>query len=283
MKFLFPDRPTIMGILNVTPDSFSDGGKYYRQDAALARARELIEQGADIVDIGGESTRPGADSVSVAEELDRVVPVVESIRRELDVCISIDTSTPEVMAEAATIGIDLINDVRALSRSGALGVAAEAQVGVCLMHMQGEPGTMQLDPNYQDVIAEIDTFLQQRLEACVEAGIKREHIILDPGFGFGKTPEQNLRLVNELERFSHFECPLLVGLSRKSTIRKLLGDTPEALLTGSIAGAIWAYQKGAQILRVHDVAETKWALTMASALSAARPFGSDKKINKETK
>jgi dihydropteroate synthase len=269
MKFLFPDRPTIMGILNVTPDSFSDGGKYYRQDAALARACELIEQGADIVDIGGESTRPGAESVSVSEELDRVVPVVESIRREMDVCISIDTSTPEVMAEAATIGIDLINDVRALSRSGALGVAAEAQVGVCLMHMQGEPGTMQLDPNYQDVIAEIDTFLQQRLEACVEAGIKREHIILDPGFGFGKTPEQNLRLVNELERFSHFECPLLVGLSRKSTIRKLLGDTPEALLTGSIAGAIWAYQKGAQILRVHDVAETKWALTMASALAGA--------------
>lgn len=266
MKFIFPDRPSVMGILNVTPDSFSDGGKFQVQDEALKHAQAMVEQGADLIDVGGESTRPGATAVSVDEELQRVIPVVEKIRQELDVCISVDTSTPEVMAEAAAIGIDLINDVRALQRPGALSVAVETGLPVCLMHMQGQPETMQQNPQYEDLMQDIETFFAARIDACVAAGIDKEKIILDPGFGFGKLPEHNLRLVNELARFQGLGCPLLVGLSRKSTIKHLLGDESQALLIGSAVGAVWAYQRGAKILRVHDVAETKWALTLTQRL-----------------
>lgn len=264
MNFIFPDRPTVMGILNVTPDSFSDGGDYFNFDDALHRAEQMQQQGADIIDVGGESTRPGAKPVSVAEELDRVAPIVEAIRANLDVCVSVDTSTPEVMRATAAIGIDLINDVRALARPGALEAAAESGVAVCLMHMQGEPDHMQNDPNYESLVAEISSFFEERIEASITAGVPRDQLLLDPGFGFGKTVEHNLTLVNCLEEFADLGCPLLVGLSRKSTIRKLLGDNPEALKVGSLAGAIWAYQKGARVLRVHDVEETKWALTMAA-------------------
>lgn len=256
-----------MGILNVTPDSFSDGGQYQQLDAALVRATEMVAEGADIIDVGGESTRPGAQTVTVSEELDRVLPVVEKIRAELDVSISVDTSTPEVMLESASIGVDLINDVRALQRDGALAAAAKTSLPVCLMHMQGQPDTMQNDPRYDDLLSEIETFFLDRMAACETAGIERSKLILDPGFGFGKTPEHNLRLTNQLQRYQKLGCPILVGLSRKSTIRKLLGDADEALLIGSVVGAVWAYQRGASILRVHDVAATKWALTMAQNLN----------------
>ena len=258
-----------MGILNVTPDSFSDGGQYNELEAAFARAIEMVDEGADIIDIGGESTRPGAATVSVTEELDRVIPVVERIRSESDICISVDTSTPEVMLEASKRGVDLINDVRGLRREGALQAAVQTDLPVCLMHMQGEPGTMQANPTYTDVVEDVVSFFQKRLGECESAGLNTSQVLLDPGFGFGKTVHHNLRLVNELQSLIALGYPVLVGLSRKSSIKKLLGDDPEASLIGSITGAVWAYDKGARVLRVHDVRASKLALTMAMELKTS--------------
>lgn len=258
-----------MGILNVTPDSFSDGGQFQNLDDAIRRAAEMVAEGADIIDVGGESTRPGADAVPVAEELERVIPVLEKIRLELDVPISLDSSTPEVISEAGKIGVELINDVRALQRPGALAAAAATDAKICLMHMQGQPATMQDAPTYDDLVADITNFFQARMAACEAAGIYHDRLLLDPGFGFGKTPAHNLTLVNQLQHFAHLGCPLLVGLSRKSTIRRVLPDSDEALLMGSVVGAVWAFQRGANVLRVHDVRETKWALTLAQRLQEA--------------
>ncbi|MGL4454987.1 MAG: dihydropteroate synthase [Plesiomonas sp.] len=258
-------RPQIMGILNVTPDSFSDGGQFNQQTHAIAHARAMQRAGAAIIDIGGESTRPGADIVSEAQELDRVIPVIEALSRELDVWISIDTYKPVVMREACRAGAHLINDINALQSEGALAVAAAEQVPVCLMHMQGTPDTMQQQPQYQNVISEVSTFLQQRAEACLAAGILRENILLDPGFGFGKTLEHNYQLLNQLEKLHVLHYPLLVGMSRKSMIGKLLNNKLEERLAGSLACALLAAQKGAQIIRVHDVQETADVLHVMQA------------------
>lgn len=254
-------RPRVMGVLNTTPDSFSDGGSYYRDgrlslDIALSRAEHMVAEGAAILDIGGESTRPGALPVGEQEELDRVVPLVEAIAARLDAVISVDTSTPAVMTAAAAAGAGLINDVRALGRPGALRAAADSGLPVCLMHMQGEPGTMQQAPHYEDVVREVGDYLEQRVQACREAGIARERILLDPGFGFGKTDEHNLALLRGLDRLAPAEMPVLAGLSRKSMIGRLLGREVDERLPGSLALAMLAAQRGARILRVHDVAAT---------------------------
>ena len=256
-----------MGILNVTPDSFSDGGRFLLRDEALRHADKMIQEGVDIIDIGGESTRPGANRVSAQEELDRVIPVLEAIRNGTDIALSIDTSTPRVMTEAASVGIEMINDVRALRRDGALTAARDTGLPICLMHMQGDPQTMQLNPNYIDLMSDIGQFFEERITACIAAGVDRELLILDPGFGFGKTPQQNLQLINELDQFAYLGRPLLVGLSRKSTISKVLASEGEDRLIGSLTGAVWAYLRGAAIIRVHDVEQTRMALTMAKALA----------------
>ena len=259
-------RPMVMGILNVTPDSFIDGGKYLVPAQATEHARQMMLDGADIIDVGGESTRPGAAVISVEEELRRVIPVIKAIRAESSIPISIDTSTPEVMRQAALMGVDLINDVRALGRPGALAAAAATGLPVCLTHMQGDPQTMQLEPTYANLLVEICGFFEARILACEAAGIPKAKIILDPGFGFGKTVEHNLQLINRLEEFMMFGCPLLVGLSRKSTIGVVLGDPTVDRLQGSIAGALLAYMNGASLLRVHDVAETVQALRVVKAI-----------------
>lgn len=266
-KLISADRPAVMGILNVTPDSFSDGGRFLLRDEALRHADKMIQEGVDIIDIGGESTRPGANRVSAQEELDRVIPVLEAIRNGTDIALSIDTSTPRVMTEAASVGIEMINDVRALRRDGALTAARDTGLPICLMHMQGDPQTMQLNPNYIDLMSDIGQFFEERITACIAAGVDRELLILDPGFGFGKTPQQNLQLINELDRFAYLGRPLLVGLSRKSTISKVLASEGEDRLIGSLTGAVWAYLRGAAIIRVHDVEQTRMALTMAKALA----------------
>lgn len=245
-----------MGILNVTPDSFSDGGLFVNPESAVAHAIEMVEAGAKIIDVGGESTRPGAESVSAASEIDRVLPVVEAIRSVSDVAISVDTSKPEVMLAAAAADVDLINDVRALREEGALDAIARSDLPVCLMHMQGKPRTMQTDPHYEDLVGEIRIFFKERIKACHEAGLSNEKLVLDIGFGFGKTPEHNLALINRLEQFSDFGLPILVGLSRKSTI----GLIDEDRISGSIGGALAALQHGAKILRVHDVQQTVSAI-----------------------
>jgi dihydropteroate synthase len=252
-----------MGVINVTPDSFSDGGKFVSVTSALDRALAMISEKVDLIDVGGESTRPQADSISPQLELDRVIPVIKAIREHSDVCLSIDTSTPEVMAEAAAEGVDLINDVRALRRPGALKMAAQTGLPVCLMHMQGDPKTMQMNPQYTDLIEEINGFFSSRIAACHDAGIPRENIMLDPGFGFGKLPEHNLELVNRLDEFLGHGMPLLVGLSRKSTIARIVDDR----VIGSIAGAIMAVIHGAKVVRVHDVGETVEALKMVTAIT----------------
>lgn len=262
------ERPLVMGVLNVTPDSFSDGGRFASRDAALARARRLVADGVDIVDIGGESTRPGAAAVPEAEELDRVLPVIEGLRAESDVAISIDTSKPAVMKAAVAAGATLINDVRALQGEGALQAAAGLDAHVCLMHMQGDPGSMQDDPRYGDVTAEVSAFLAARRDACLEAGIAAERIILDPGFGFGKTVEHNIELLRNLRQLGDLGQPLLVGLSRKSTLGVLTGRPVEERLAASIAAAVLAALNGAAILRVHDVAETVDALKVLEAVTA---------------
>ncbi len=254
-----------MGILNVTPDSFSDGGKFTELDSALRHAREMIDAGVDIIDVGGESTRPGAEEVSAPVEIERVLPVLEGIRDMSDVALSIDTSKAEVMKAVSGV-VDLVNDVKALRSEGSLEVAANSGLAVCLMHMKGEPRTMQNNPVYDDLIMEIENFFRERINACVEAGISRDSIILDIGFGFGKTPEHNLSLVNKLAHFSSLKLPLLVGLSRKSTIGHIADDR----LSGSLAGALAAVKNGARILRVHDVSETIAALKVWQSVSDER-------------
>lgn len=262
-------RPQVMGILNVTPDSFSDGGRFAQRDAALRHAEAMLRAGATLIDVGGESTRPGAREVSSIEELERVAPVVEAIAAELDVIISVDTSTPAVMRETARLGAGLINDVRSLQRDGALDAAADTGLPVCLMHMRGEPTTMQQSPVYADVLVEVRDFLAERLAACATAGIAAERVILDPGFGFAKTLEHNLSLFKHLEALHAFGRPLLVGVSRKSMIGKVLGHEVGERLYGSLALAALAVAKGAHILRVHDVAETVDVVRMIAAVEAA--------------
>lgn len=260
-------RPVVMGILNVTPDSFSDGGRFLGPDAALAHARSLWAEGARIIDVGAESTRPGAAPVSVQEELDRMLPVVERIAAELDVVISIDTSTPEVMAGAAALGAGLINDVRALRRPGALAAAAATGLPVCLMHMQGEPDTMQEHPRYADIGAEVEAFLLARVAACEMAGLPAERIVLDPGFGFGKTLAHNLDLMASLPRLAQLGFPLLVGVSRKSMLGAILGGAPvDQRLHAGVAAAAIAALHGAKIIRAHDVKATCDAVAVAAAL-----------------
>jgi dihydropteroate synthase len=255
----------VMGILNATPDSFSDGGRYSQLDAALRHAEAMVLAGATLIDVGGESTRP----VSPAQEVERVAPVVEIIARELDVIISVDTSTPEVMLATAGLGAGLINDVRSLQRPGALEAAASTGLPVCLMHMQGEPGTMQNDPHYEDLLAEVSAFLLERMNQCVAAGIDRQQIILDPGFGFAKTLEHNLSLFKRMEALHALGRPLLVGVSRKSMIGAVLGRPVDQRLSGGLALAALAMTKGAKILRVHDVAETADVVRMIAAVQAA--------------
>ncbi|MCF6757966.1 dihydropteroate synthase [Stutzerimonas balearica] len=262
-------RPQVMGILNVTPDSFSDGGRFTGRDAALRHAAQMVAAGATFIDVGGESTRPGARQVSPTEELERVAPVVEAIARDLDVVISVDTSTPAVMREVARLGAGLINDVRSLQRDGALDAAAATGLPVCLMHMLGEPADMQDDPRYENVTAEVRQFLAARMDACEAAGIDRERIILDPGFGFAKTVEHNLSLFKNLQQLEALGRPLLVGVSRKSMIGKVLGREVDGRLYGSLALAALAVAKGASIIRVHDVAETVDVVRMIAAVENA--------------
>ena len=267
-KILDLSRPAVMGVLNVTPDSFSDGGRYLQLDAALRHAEAMVEEGAALIDIGGESTRPGAPPVSVQEELDRVLPVVERLARELPVPLSVDTSKPEIIREAARAGAGLINDVRALRLPGALEAAAASRLPVCLMHMQGEPGTMQQQPIYIDVAAEVRAFLAERIRVCERAGIPRERILVDPGFGFGKTLDHNLALLRHLGRFTDLAAGVLVGVSRKSMIGLLLNAPVGERLAGSLAAAVIAFWQGANILRAHDVRETVQALCVCAAARA---------------
>jgi dihydropteroate synthase len=264
-------RPRIMAVLNTTPDSFSDGGLFYRDgrldlDLALAAARQMVADGAAVLDVGGESTRPGAAPVSSEEEMARVLPVVEAVAAELDVIISLDSSTPALMQEGAALGAGLINDVRALSRVGALEAAADTGLPVCLMHMQGDPGNMQDTPTYDNVVQEVAAFLRQRVLACEAAGIQRERLLLDPGFGFGKTVGHNLQLLQGLPRLVDEGMPVLVGLSRKSMIGKLIGRDVAERLPASLALAVMAAERGASIIRTHDVRATADALAMWVAL-----------------
>lgn len=265
----------VMGILNVTPDSFSDGGLFNRRDAALRRVEQMLAEGVDIVDVGGESTRPGAASVSVQDELERVIPVIESIRLHFDVPVSIDTSKPQVMLAAVAAGADLVNDVRALQEPGALAACAQLAVPVCLMHMQGLPRTMQQEPHYDDVVQDICRFFEERIMACEQAGIARSRLILDPGFGFGKTLQNNVDLLRKLNTFSIFNLPLLVGVSRKSMIGALLDNRPpDGRLHGSVAAAVIAAMKGASIIRVHDVQATVDAMKLVDIVTNYNERGS---------
>jgi dihydropteroate synthase len=259
-------RIAIMGILNVTPDSFSDGGIFLARDTAVAHAFTMVEEGADCIDVGGESTRPGAQAVSVQEELDRVIPVIEAIARAVPLPVSIDTSKPEVMRAAVAAGAGLINDVRALRATGALQTAAALEVPVCLMHMQGEPRSMQQNPVYTDVVGEVRDFLQERIEACVAAGIPRQRLVVDPGFGFGKTVAHNLDLLRRLGELRTLGMPILAGLSRKSMIGALFGLPVAQRLHASVALALIAVQNGAAMLRVHDVRATREAIRMLEAV-----------------
>ena len=260
-------RPVVMGVLNLTPDSFSDGGRYVEPDQALRRALALAGQGAAIIDLGGESTRPGAAPVSAEEELGRVLPVLGRLRPLTGAILSVDTSKPELMRAAAAAGADLINDVYALRAPGALEAAAESGCALCLMHMQGEPRTMQRAPQYTDVVAEVRAFLEERVEACRAAGIADERLVLDPGFGFGKTLEHNLTLLRHLEEVRIDGLPILAGLSRKSMIGTITGKLSQERVHGSVAAALIAAQNGARILRVHDVAATVDALKVLAALT----------------
>lgn len=255
-----------MGILNVTPDSFSDGGDWLSPREAVLHAHHMATAGADIIDVGGESTRPGAAPVPVQQELDRVLPVIEALWAETRIPISVDTSKPEVMQAAVEVGAGMINDVYALRREGALEAAAELGVPVCLMHMQGEPRSMQVEPHYQDVVGEVEAFLLERAAACVAAGIPGDSIVLDPGFGFGKLLEHNLELLRQLSRLARHGFPLLAGLSRKSMLGQLTGRKVDRRMAGSVALALLAAQNGATLLRVHDVAETRDALKVLEAI-----------------
>jgi dihydropteroate synthase len=259
-------RPVVMGILNVTPDSFSDGGRYAALDAAVERARQIVAEGAAIIDVGGQSTRPGALAVESSVEIARVVPVIEAIAADCDVAISIDTSKPSVMTAAVAAGACIINDVYALRGPRARAVAAETQAGVCLMHMQGEPRTMQESPHYNDVVAEVMEFLGREQRECIEAGIASEAIALDPGFGFGKNLEHNLTLLRELPRFAALQAPLVVGVSRKSVLGKILGKSVNDRLYGGLGLAALAVANGARIIRTHDVTPTVDAVRSVTAV-----------------
>ena len=256
----------VMGVLNTTPDSFSDGGQFLDLDVALKRASDMHSQGAAIIDVGGESTRPGAVKVSLQQELDRVIPVVESIAKNIDVCISVDSSSPQVMLAAKKAGAHMLNDVRALQRKDAMHAAKSVELPVCLMHMQGEPETMQKDPAYAGVLDDIYVYLAKRIQACNQAGIANDQILIDPGFGFGKTAAHNYQLLAKLERFKTLGVPVLVGLSRKSMIGAALGGSDvSGRVIGSVAGAVIAAMNGAHIVRVHDVQETFEALEIVKA------------------
>lgn len=268
-RVLVLDRPRVMGIVNVTPDSFSDGGLHADVDTAVAHALRLVEEGADVLDIGGESTRPGAKDVSVDEELARVIPVIERLARETALPISIDTSKPEVMRAAVAAGAGMINDVYALRREGALDAAAALGVPVVLMHMLGEPRSMQDAPDYEDVVADVHRFLAERIFSAEMAGIPKKRIVVDPGFGFGKTTAHNLALLARFERFTDLGVPALAGLSRKRSIGEITGrDDPQARIHGSVAAHVIAAQRGAKLLRVHDVAATVDALKVWNAVAA---------------
>tara|TARA_R110002110_G_scaffold415562_1_gene651070 strand:- start:36889 stop:37755 length:867 start_codon:yes stop_codon:yes gene_type:complete len=261
--------PLIMGVLNVTPDSFHDGGQFNQLDSAVLRAEQMVADGVDIIDIGGESTRPGAAKVSIEEECNRVLPVIKKLSQSLVVPISIDTRNTVVMQRALDAGASLINDVNALNDDGAVALAAERNVPVCLMHMQGLPQTMQDSPQYGDVFDEIYSYLEQRVNLCEQQGIKRKQIYIDPGFGFGKTLNHNLMLLGQLSRFKAMGCPLLVGLSRKSMFGKILNVETEDRLYGSLAGALLAVMQGADIVRTHDVKETR---DIIKVYEAVKPF-----------
>ena len=262
--------PVVMGILNVTPDSFSDGGRFLARDDALRQAEAMLQSGASIIDVGGESTRPGAKQVGEAEEIERVVPIIEALHTMTDAPVSIDTSKAEVMRAAVEAGVAMINDVRALREAGALAAAADLGVAVCLMHMQGRPRTMQHQPHYEDVTLEVRDFLASRIESCVDAGIGRERIVVDPGFGFGKSHRHNVELLVNLRQLTDLGQPLMVGLSRKSMLGEMTGRDKGDRMPASIAAAVIAMQAGAGILRVHDVAETVDALKVTQAIAKAR-------------
>ncbi len=267
-------RPVVMGILNVTPDSFSDGGEFFGLQQAEQHALEMHQQGAAIIDVGGESTRPGSQAVSLQEELDRVIPIIERLSKSLDIPVSVDTSKPEVMREAVAAGASMINDVMSLQLGNAVETVAglDASIAVCLMHMQGQPRTMQANPSYTDVVDDVIQFLLERIKTCKDAGIAESQLLVDPGFGFGKTLQHNLTLLANLSRFTKINLPLLVGISRKSMIGTLLGDVAaDQRLIGSVAAAVLAYERGAKILRVHDVKETVDALAIADAVKKNSP------------
>lgn len=267
-KYLDLTQPQIMGILNVTPDSFSDGGSFNTVDKALARARIMLSQGAGIIDVGGESTRPGSQSISLQHELDRVIPVIEKIHQELGVIISIDTSKAEVMQEAANAGVGLINDVTALASEKSLQMAGKLNLPICLMHMQGFPRSMQSSPDYKNVVNEILQFFNKRIKTCLQYGISKNQLIIDPGFGFGKTVQHNLQLLKNLSDFKLLELPILIGLSRKSLLQHITDRTVENRLAGSVSMAVIAALNGGTIFRVHDVKETVDALKVVQAVSS---------------
>ena len=266
--------PVCMGIINVTPDSFSDGAQLQRTgtdhfevdlDLTLSRAEKMVRDGAIFIDVGGESTRPGAETVSVEEQLARVIPVIEAIHKNLDVCISVDTSSADVIREAITAGAELVNDIRALTNSGALQRAVESDVAICLMHMQGQPRTMQTTYKYDDVVKEVIEFLQQRVQSCIQAGVDKDRLLVDPGFGFGKSIEQNFKLLKHLSEFASIDVPLLVGISRKSMIGGAIDRPVDQRLAGSIAATTQALNGGARIIRTHDVAATLDAIRVNCA------------------
>ncbi len=261
------ERPLIMGVINVTPDSFSDGGRFFSAAAAVAHARQLIDEGADLLDVGGESTRPGADPVTLDEERRRVLPVLEALA-DARVPLSVDTQKPELMREAVAAGAAMVNDVNGFEAFGALAAVAGSQCAICIMHKQGNPQTMQRSPQYIDVVTEVRDYLSQRIAAAEQAGIARERMVVDPGFGFGKTLEHNLELLRRMDELAALTVPVLAGLSRKSMIGKLTGSDPGDRLAGSIAAALFAVQRGAAIVRVHDVAATRDALAIWRAVNA---------------
>ncbi|WP_046961638.1 MULTISPECIES: dihydropteroate synthase [Alcanivorax] len=258
--------PVVMGVLNVTPDSFSDGGRFTERDAALRQAEQMLRDGAAIIDVGGESTRPGASPVSEQYELDRVVPIVEALSYELNALVSVDTSTAAVMRASAAAGAGMINDVRSLRRPGAIQAAAASQLPVCLMHMRGEPGNMQDNPRYDDVTAEVVSLLRERIGACERAGISRERLLVDPGFGFAKTVQHNLQLMHEMDALQTLALPILIGVSRKSLFGKVLGRDVSERLPGSLAAAVMCVERGASIVRAHDVKETVDVVRFAHAV-----------------
>ncbi len=260
------ERPLVMGVLNLTPDSFFDGGRYQTLDQIKTHIERMVKSGVDIIDVGGESTRPNSKPISVEQELERVMPVIEMLREEFDVPVSVDTSKPQVMNEAVAQGVVMINDVYALQNPGAIEAMQACDVQVCLMHMQGEPGTMQENPQYDDVVSDVVAWLNQRIEVCSQAGIGKERLLVDPGFGFGKKPEHNLTLTRELDALHQIGCPIVYGASRKGTIGHILGHDAEKRLAGSLALAVVAAINGASMIRTHDVEETLDALRILEAM-----------------